>query len=264
MDTRFWGPSGWKLLHSIAFSYKPEKDKAAMKTFFEMLPFVLPCKFCRTSLTGYMQEDPLGPALKSRDSLSRWLWRIHNQVNAKLRGQNLKVEPDPPFETVRRIYMDSLGSGCSRPEFPGWEFLFSVAELHPMSKAARTSIPMKGHPPCSTITCIEEKNKWNCLPPEERLPLYHEFWVSLGSVLPFNEWRVIWLEHGSKSKRSTKKETIQWLWELRCAMENSLDLINRCEYSSLCKNLKAHRSGCNKSKKAKTCRMKRNTRKIKS
>ena len=22
MDTRFWGPSGWKLLHSITFNYK--------------------------------------------------------------------------------------------------------------------------------------------------------------------------------------------------------------------------------------------------
>ena len=37
MDTRFWGPSGWKLLHGITSQYPiqpTEIDKAAYNIFF--------------------------------------------------------------------------------------------------------------------------------------------------------------------------------------------------------------------------------------
>ena len=68
MDTKFWGPSGWKLLHLITFTYEPSQSKAVGK-FFELLPFVLPCKFCRASLTEYMDDDPID--LKSKATLTK-------------------------------------------------------------------------------------------------------------------------------------------------------------------------------------------------
>ena len=61
----------------------PDQNKEEMGRVFNALPYVLPCKFCRCSLTEYMDEDPVEPALKSRASLSKWLWRIHNKVNDK-------------------------------------------------------------------------------------------------------------------------------------------------------------------------------------
>ena len=73
MDTKFWGPSGWKLIHLITFTYE-SSNKKAVTEFFSLLPFILPCKFCRASLTEYMDADPLD--IKSRDSLSKWMWRI--------------------------------------------------------------------------------------------------------------------------------------------------------------------------------------------
>lgn len=252
MDTRFWGPSGWRLLHSITFAYDP-KDKVAVQRFFETLPFVLPCKFCRTSLQSYLEEDPINSALGSRDSLCRWLWRIHNKVNAKLRSQSLPVDPDPPFEKVKEFY-ESLLVGCYKTEFPGWDFLFSIADLHPMSLIARRSVPMPGSPPCESMKTKEEKNLWNCLSPEERMPIYKEFWLTLGAVLPFKEWREAWDSSNSNPKLGSRSKTMAWLWKKRCSMERQLDLINRCKYSSLCKTLKSHRSGCSKSKRARTCR----------
>ena len=257
MDTRFWGPSGWRLLHTITFSYRAEqkRDKAAIRELFTLLPYVLPCKFCRTSLQEYMESDSIEPALESRNTLTRWLWRIHNSVNAKLRDQKLPVEPDPPFESVKEFYESILASGCSKTEFSGWNFLFSVADLHPRSPLAVRSVPMTGAPPCETMKTLEEKNKWNCLTPEERLPLYRQFWSALGRSLPFKEWRDVW--HSSVpilSNSDTKKSTMKWLWKVRCSMENKLNLLNRCKYSSLCKTLKIHRSGCSKSRRARTCR----------
>ena len=224
---------------------------------FEMLPFVLPCKFCRASLSEYMEKDPLEPALASRDSLTRWLWRIHNEVNTKLRSQKLNVVPDPPFEKVASLYKDILSSGCSQTDFPGWDFLFSIAELHPLSKSAKASVAIPGGPPCEDLKTREEKNRWNCLSPEERLPLYRLFWTSLGNTLPFPEWRKSWHKNAAGYSLNSRKAVIRWLWKLRCRMESDLNLLNRCKYSSLCKTLKTHRSGCTKSIKARTCRKKR-------
>jgi len=250
MDTRFWGPSGWKLLHSITFAYSPT-NSTPVKELFTLLPFVLPCKFCRASLTEYMDQDPLTPALASRDSLTRWLWRIHNEVNKKLRSQKLRVDPDPPFDQVKTFYEELLATGCSKTDFQGWDFLFSIAELHPLSKSARGSIPIKGAPACETLLTPEERNRWNCLDAKERLLYYKRFWAAVGPSLPFSEWRSTWVRPTNLSRRQS---TLKWLWKTRCVMEKKLDLLNKCKYSNLCKTLKRFRSGCAKSVKAKTCR----------
>jgi hypothetical protein len=256
MDTRFWGPSGWRLLHLVTFAYEPE-NKEQVEQMFKMLPFVLPCKYCRASLTEYMEKDPLEPALETRGNLTRWLWRIHNDVNKKLRDQSLTQaqKPDPPFEKVAEFYESILATGCSRTEFPGWDFLFSIAELHPFSKLAKSSVPIPVID-CDTLKTKEEKNQWNCLKPNERMPFYKKFWHSLGATLPFSEWRLSWKKHAMQNKTplETRASTIKWLWRLRCKMEKDLNLLNSCKYKNLCKTLKTHRSGCSKSVRAKTCR----------
>jgi len=204
-----------------------------------------------------METYPLEEALESRDLLTRWLWKIHNEVNAKLRNQRLHASPDPPFEAVEKYYKQIIATGCSRTVFHGWEFLFSIADLHPMSNAARKSVPMPGAPPCETMATFEEKNKWNCLKPEERLPLYNTFWRSIAIVLPFKEWRESWAKSGIPENLSTKLLTMKWLWKVRCTMENDLELLNSCKYSQLCKTLETFRSDCSKKLRGKTCRKRR-------
>jgi len=172
-------------------------------------------------------------------------------VNKKLRGQKLKVEEDPPFQAVKELYTERLHQGCSRTTFEGWEFLFSVAEAHPLSRQGRTSVPIQGHP--DGVLSDLEKNKWNLLTPDERMVYYNRFWELLPAVLPFKEWSAIW----RSGVPETRKGLLKHLWGIRCEMEAKLELLNSTSYNSLCKELKSYRSGCATSVRGKTCRKKR-------
>jgi hypothetical protein len=258
MDTKYWGPSGWRLLHLISFAEPTPKDKKSMAKFFEALPYVLPCKFCRYSLSEYMQDLPLADALADPApyALAKWLWKIHNKVNEKLRKQNLNVAPDPTFAAVKALYLERLSLGCTKTKFEGWEFLFSVVENHPFSRHTAASSPMQGAPERMPTDKLE-RNKWNMMEPEERLEEVVKFWDALPDVLPFPEWRKIWNSSAGTAAWSTRSESLKTLWGIRCRMETELKLLNKTTFSYLCKELRTYRSGCSKSVRAKTCRKKR-------
>jgi hypothetical protein len=257
MDTRFWGPSGWRILHLISFAYNPSRDKDAYREFFEVLPFVLPCKFCRHSLTCYYEEIPLENGLKNRESFTKWLWNIHNQVNKKLRNQGKRVSTDPTFAEVKKVYNERFQYGCTRTEFPGWEFLFSIAENHPFRRRD-ASLPMPDAPPKETLRPEDEKElcKWNYLSPEILFEYHLRFWKILPLVLPFLEWRTSWKSHVPSQPDSWKsrKQTLRTLWKIRCAFEKDLELLNRTTFQELCNDLKLYRSACSSSRRARTCR----------
>jgi hypothetical protein len=234
MDTKFWGPSGWRLLHTIAFS----EISPNTKKFFELIPFILPCKFCRASLTEYMEEDPVD--VSSQDALARWLWRIHNKVNDKLRGQGLLKTKNPSFDTVREMYSEPPQT------FEGWDFLFSIAENHPYSRFTK-SMPMEDCPKESL--CEKDKNRWNTMSPDERFNKYVDFWKTLGKVLP-EPWRKTWNSCKFDEKALEKRTTwLRELWTLRSCMEKPPEC-----YEEMCKRVARHRSGCGKKKRARTCR----------
>jgi hypothetical protein len=205
-----------------------------------------------------MEADLLEPALDSQESLSKWLWRIHNKVNEKLRGQGQPVEPDPTFESVQSFYKDNLESGCTRVQFPGWAFLFSIAENHPLSRSSLNTSPMPESPSRSPGMTIHDLNRFNLFKPHERLPLYKKFWRAVGESLPFPEWRSLWkrLETKTHLQASTGKRwsLLKALWKVRCQMEDTFELEGRTRFADLCSVLAEHRSGCGKTVRAKTCR----------
>lgn len=119
-DTRWWGPSAWQLFHLIAFrSEHPDDVLNQMKD-------VLPCRFCRESTTQFVKEHPL------RGDAGKWLYEIHNRVNAKLRAQSKDdptvVDPgdDPSFEEVKAKYLAMKPTAV-----PGRDFLFAIATNYP-------------------------------------------------------------------------------------------------------------------------------------
>jgi hypothetical protein len=260
MDTRYWGPSGWRLLHLISFGAKVAAPHSKVCTFFEVLPYVLPCKHCRKSLSEYMTKDPVDCALKE-GRLAKWLWRIHNDVNAKLRKQHLPTAPDPPFAKVEQIYEERLAAGCSRTHFDGWEFLFSVAESHPFSRNARASAPIDGHPSLKELATAPplERNRWNVMAPDERLPYYNRFWLLLPEVFPFKEWAASWKAAAEgETALLCRTDCLKWVWNIRKRMEEDLQLLNKTTYANLCKELRDNRSGCGRAGgRGKTCRRKR-------
>lgn len=258
MDTRFWGPSGWRLLHLLSFGYTPSQ-KTEMAKFLEALPYVLPCKYCRSSLITYYEELPFEKALGSRESLSRWMWKIHGKVNEKLRGQGQSIPPDPTYAMVKQIYTERLNYGCTKTEFPGWNFLFSIVENHPFSDSP---VPMPDAPPLESIDPSDFSTllKWNYLDPSIRFQFVCQFWNSLPHSLPFEEWRGFWKqEEGNFCQKTweTKAEARRGLWQIRKRIDTELNHLHTKTFRDLCSDLRLHRSGCGKSRKARTCRRKR-------
>ena len=103
MDTKFWGPSGWQLLHVLA---EDDVNVVAVRELFGLLPEILPCRFCRESAAGFLLESPV-PA----SGLPEWLYELHNKVNEKLRLQvlsglikELPPVPAPSYADVRERY----------------------------------------------------------------------------------------------------------------------------------------------------------------
>lgn len=138
MDTRYWGPSGWQLLHAITFAY-PQRPSAAqqerVRLFFESVGHVLPCKFCRASFQEFTAETPID--VRSRAALSEWMYNVHNRVNRKLReqiaagqikGAHRTPPEDPPFDSVRKQYKALLRSDSTRHAAGlGEDFLYAIA-----------------------------------------------------------------------------------------------------------------------------------------
>jgi hypothetical protein len=218
-----------------------------------------------------MEDEPLSETvLKDSSSLSLWLYKIHNLVNSKLRGQGLLNQSDPSFEAVQRIYEERIRQGCTKTTFEGWDFLFSIAENHPFSRSGRNSLPMPDAPSTEGGRQLSplEKNKWNLMKSGERMKFYEKFWKSLGKSLPFAEWREAWASCEPRwgRLRTGRRMWIREIWRLRCCMEKQLELVNKEEFESLCRKLQDHRSGCGNKRRAITCRRlrshERKTRKV--
>ena len=249
MDTKFWGPPGWRLLHTLTLTYEPS-NAVAMRQFLLTLPYVLPCKFCRASLTDYYRKLPFEPALKSRTSLTRWLWQIHSLVNDKLRSQGQSIPHDPTLDQVQEIYGRYIPSTGPKPceSFPGWDFLFSIAYNHPLT--IRTSKPMPDAPSEKELkgASEEELNKWKMLSPRRRFCHWRQFWFVLPSVMP-SQWYHAWLNARQKPCLNDRRSTVAWLWRIRCKFADGAD-----PYKIVCNKLATYESGCSKSLRARTCR----------
>jgi hypothetical protein len=117
VDVKYWGPSGWKLLHTLSFE---EGHLSEKKKLFSVLADVLPCKYCRMSTKQFVKEMPV------TDDTALWLYNLHNRVNKKLHDQHVEdpkipePAPAPTFDEVsRRFRSGNPGQGK--------EFLYAVA-----------------------------------------------------------------------------------------------------------------------------------------
>ena len=88
MLTSVWGPSMWHTLHTISFNYPvnpTNKQKKHNYIFFKSLKNILPCKYCRENLKKNLKCNPLNfNTMKSRKSLSLWLYKLHESINKML------------------------------------------------------------------------------------------------------------------------------------------------------------------------------------
>ncbi len=88
-----WGPHAWEFLHSVAHAYPINptlKNKNMYKQFYTSLQYVLPCAGCKKSYKNFNIDES---ALKNRDTLTKWVYDLHEKVNHKL-GKTYNVSYD--------------------------------------------------------------------------------------------------------------------------------------------------------------------------
>ena len=115
VDRSLWGPGAWLFLHSVTFAYPTnpsDVDKREMTRFFSSVGRWLPCAKCRNHFQNALKTSP--PNVDSRESLSRWLCDVHNEVNARL------GKPTLSYEKACKVYGVSVADvedncGCSGP-----------------------------------------------------------------------------------------------------------------------------------------------------
>jgi hypothetical protein len=257
MDTRFWGPSGWRLLHLTVAAPLQGRDEKKIIDFFSHLPYVLPCKFCRYSLSEYYEKRPMP---NNYNKLHEWLYNIHNDVNGKLRGQNLLKVPNPTFKEIDDRYKQWVATPCATTKMLGWDFLFSVANTTPSKNLHST--PMDGAP--ENIHTHRDKNKWNTMSYSERQPYVQKWWNLLAHILPFEPWRKAWTKaekvNGKAPVLNGKKATLAWLYKMeRYVCKTMSEDAPHNSFDGLCKEVSAFSSGCGKvtGPRVKTCRAKK-------
>ncbi len=92
MLTTVWGPSMWHFLHTMSFNYPVNpsaEDKQHYKEFMLSLVHILPCKYCRQNLANNYKLFPLKASdMASRDSFSRYVYKLHELVNKLLKKKS--------------------------------------------------------------------------------------------------------------------------------------------------------------------------------
>lgn len=79
------GFSTWLLLHTTFENYPQDpraEDKETMRLFLDNFSKLYPCERCLDHLQEYVSKYP--PDLTNRNSLTRWGWTLHNNVNARI------------------------------------------------------------------------------------------------------------------------------------------------------------------------------------
>jgi len=113
MMTSVWGPSLWHSMHIISFNYPTnptKKDKENYMKFYKSIKNVLPCRYCRDNLKKNLMKLPLTmDIMHNRESLSKWVYELHEAVNTML-GKNSGLT----YEDVRTRY-EMFRSRCLTP-----------------------------------------------------------------------------------------------------------------------------------------------------
>ncbi len=113
--TKIWGPGGWTFMHSITFGYPispNEEQKKQYKQFFISVGDVLPCSYCRDSYKKFISTGKTAltdDVMENRESLTKWLYHLHEVVNRKL-----DVDYGVSYDDVCQRY-ESFRAICESP-----------------------------------------------------------------------------------------------------------------------------------------------------
>jgi hypothetical protein len=124
----------------MSFNYpvSPDaKQRRQYAAYIRSMGNVLPCGTCRQNYADNLCAAGFGPAvLRDRDSFSRFVYRLHDEVN-KLLGKK-----SPTFESVRDLY-EGFRAKCKHT--PGSHEGCIEPETHRRKARCRLLIVARGH-----------------------------------------------------------------------------------------------------------------------
>jgi hypothetical protein len=95
-DPSTWGPSFWRMIHTIAAGYDEnisQESKLMYKNQLEILTLTLPCSECRNNWQKILQEYPItNDILQNKYTFSKWTFDVHNIVNDHTESPQFSIQ----------------------------------------------------------------------------------------------------------------------------------------------------------------------------
>ncbi len=113
-DVYAFGPVIWASLNFIALNYPVNPsaaDKKAYETFFKALGPVLPCQLCSQHYKKNTASLDPDLHLVSRFTLIRWVFDVHNKVNASKRRPTKIFSTTDMLGVIKMFECMRAGSG---------------------------------------------------------------------------------------------------------------------------------------------------------
>lgn len=116
-QTRTWS-AAWHFLHMVSLNYpvQPSAEiKSQYRQYFVSLGHVLPCKSCRESYAKVTRAGPLKltrDVFKNRQTLSRWLYNVHNNVAKRTGSISSISKPQITYPEMCRRYEKCRATIC--------------------------------------------------------------------------------------------------------------------------------------------------------
>ena len=135
----YWGPSAWKFIHTITFSYFPpsiRKNKRNYqnnyKQYFKSLGDILPCPVCRYHYQNHIYSDinkktttkDFNHAFTNQKKLIRYFYNLHTKVNKDRLGRDfIKYNSNLSYKEFKLRYANKIDNKNKNPSFmadPYW------------------------------------------------------------------------------------------------------------------------------------------------
>jgi hypothetical protein len=107
IEPTLFGPSFWGTMHYVALGAPSSLDSSQQsnyKSFYNLIPFIIPCGSCGTHFTEVLNALPIDNSLGSSASLFEWTVKVHNAVNKRLGKSEISVED------AKKIWMSGSSS----------------------------------------------------------------------------------------------------------------------------------------------------------
>lgn len=116
---KIWGPKYWFFLDTIANLYPDYPNETIKRKYYDLImnfPTFIPNQKMGNRFSEMLDEFPIQPYLKSKDSLLKWMYFMHNKYN-----NMLKKDSPISFERSQEEFLsqfDKKETTLSTESFP--------------------------------------------------------------------------------------------------------------------------------------------------